>query len=189
MDANLDTTSAPSFIAQPTIFCQRPRATLARRVSDAEVVTLCVAQSIMGIPSDRRFLAAAAKRLAHLFPELPAQAAYFKRRRCLADTVEWLMGVFASQSPGYCDELLLIDSTPVECARSRETVKRSETWRCWSRSATAPPTRATSGAFVCMRSSPPMALPEYLRWPRPSAMNARWGSSCWRAVSASAARS
>ncbi len=35
------------------------------------------------------------------------------------------MGMFASQSPGFEDELLLIDSTPVECARSRETVKRS----------------------------------------------------------------
>ena len=35
------------------------------------------------------------------------------------------MGMFASQSPGFHDDLLLIDSTPVECARSRETVKRS----------------------------------------------------------------
>jgi hypothetical protein len=35
------------------------------------------------------------------------------------------MGVFAAQSPGYTDDLLLIDSTPVECARSRETVTRS----------------------------------------------------------------
>jgi len=35
------------------------------------------------------------------------------------------MGMFASQSPGFYDDLLLIDSTPVECARSRETVKRS----------------------------------------------------------------
>ena len=34
-------------------------------------------------------------------------------------------GVFASQSPGFYDDLLLVDSTPVECARSRETVKRS----------------------------------------------------------------
>jgi hypothetical protein len=35
------------------------------------------------------------------------------------------MGMFASQSPGFYDDLLLIDSTPVECARSRETVRRS----------------------------------------------------------------
>jgi hypothetical protein len=52
-----------------------------RRVTDAEVVTLCVAQAIMGIPSDRRFLAVAAKRLGHLFPDLPQQSGYFKRTR------------------------------------------------------------------------------------------------------------
>ena len=54
----------------------------------------------MGIPSDRRFLAVAGKRLRHLFPQLPQQSGYFKRRRRLAETLEWLMGVFASQSPG-----------------------------------------------------------------------------------------
>jgi transposase len=97
----------------------------ARRITDAEVVTLCVAQAIMGIPSDRRFLAVARKRLAHLFPELPKQPGYFKRRRRLAEAIEWLMGIFASQSPGFADDLLLIDSTPVECGRSRETAKRS----------------------------------------------------------------
>jgi hypothetical protein len=57
---------------------------------------------------------------------LPGQPGYFKRRRRLADTIEWLVGIFASQSPGFEDDLLLIDSTPVECARSRETAKRSQ---------------------------------------------------------------
>ncbi|MFN8204432.1 MAG: hypothetical protein U0S48_17885 [Solirubrobacteraceae bacterium] len=42
-----------------------------RIVADAEVVTLCVAQAMMGIPSDPRFLAAARTRLGHLFPQLP----------------------------------------------------------------------------------------------------------------------
>jgi hypothetical protein len=70
----------------------------AQRVTDAEVVTLCVAQAIMGIPCDRRFLAVAAKRLGHLFPRLPQQPGYFKRRRRLAATLEWLMGVFANHS-------------------------------------------------------------------------------------------
>ena len=44
----------------------------ARRIlTDAEVVTLCVAQAIMGITSDARFLKGARKQLAHLFPLLP----------------------------------------------------------------------------------------------------------------------
>jgi len=95
-----------------------------RIVTDAEVVTLCVAQAIMGIPSDPRFLATARKRLVHLFPALPDRAGFYKRREALSDTIEALIGEFAKHSPGSCDGLLLVDSTPVECARSRETVKR-----------------------------------------------------------------
>jgi hypothetical protein len=56
---------------------------------------------------------------------LPEQAGYFKRRRALADVLAWLLPIFAGKSPGFYDDLLLIDSTPVECARSRETVHRS----------------------------------------------------------------
>jgi hypothetical protein len=96
-----------------------------RSVTDAEVVTLCVAQAIMGIPSDRRFLAVAGKRLAHLFPRLPKQPGFHKRRRRLSETIEALIAECARMSPGFYDDLLLVDSTPVECARSRETVKRS----------------------------------------------------------------
>jgi hypothetical protein len=125
MDADLDTLCTVVYCTADDLLPERA-GNARRRVTDAEVVTLCVAQAIMGIPSDRRFLAVARKRLAHLFPNLPEQPGYFKRRRKLADTLEWLMGIFASQSPGFDDDLLLIDSTPVECARSRETVKRSQ---------------------------------------------------------------
>jgi hypothetical protein len=124
MDADLDLLLTTVFVTADDLLPERQN-NAARSVTDAEVVTLCVAQAIMGIPSDRRFLAVAAKRLGHLFPRLPKQPGYFKRRRRLAETLEWLMGIFASQSPGFDDDLLLIDSTPVECARSRETVRRS----------------------------------------------------------------
>ena len=125
MDADLDLLLTAVYVTADDLLPERP-GNARRSVTDAEVVTLCVAQAIMGIPSDRRFLAVASKHLRHLFPSIPGQAGYFKRRRRLADTLEWLMGVFASQSPGIEDDLLLIDSTPVECARSRETVKRSQ---------------------------------------------------------------
>ena len=124
MDADLDTLCIAVYCTADDLLPEPP-GNARRIVTDAEVVTLCVAQAIMGIPSDRRFLKVARKRLAHLFPQLPAQPGYFKRRRRLADTIEWLIGVFASHSPGYEDDLLLIDSTPIDCARSRETVKRS----------------------------------------------------------------
>jgi hypothetical protein len=124
MDADLDLLLTAVYVTADDLLPERP-GNARRSVTDAEVVTLCVAQAIMGIPSDRRFLAVAGKRLCHLFPKIPGQAGYFKRRRALVDTLEWLMEVFASQSPGFYDDLLLVDSTPVECARSRETVKRS----------------------------------------------------------------
>jgi hypothetical protein len=124
MDADLDTLCTAVYCTADDLLPERP-GNARRLLTDAELVTLCVAQAIMGIPSDRRFLKVARKRLCHLFPQIPSQSAYFKRRRRLADTIEWLLGVFASHSPGFTDDLLLIDSTPVECARSRETVKRS----------------------------------------------------------------
>jgi DDE family transposase len=124
MDADLDLLLIAVYVTADDLLPAKPK-NARRSVTDAEVVTLCVAQAIMGIPSDRRFLRVARKHLRHLFPTIPGQAGYFKRRRGLVETLEWLMNVFASQSPGFYDDLLLVDSTPVECARSRETVKRS----------------------------------------------------------------
>ncbi len=125
MRADLDTLCVVVYCTADDLLPERvvnPR----RQVSDAEVVTLCVAQVLMGIPSDRRFLAVAQRRLSHLFPRLPGQSGLHKRRRRLASTIEWLVGVFASQSPGFEDDLLLLDSTPVECGRSVETTRRSQ---------------------------------------------------------------
>lgn len=84
-------------------------------------MTLCVARVLMGIPSDRRFLRAARRQLGHLFPLLPTQDVLHRRRARLAETIEWLVGCFAAQNPGARDDLLLLDSTPVECGRSVET--------------------------------------------------------------------
>lgn len=97
-----------------------------RKLTDAEIVTLCVAQVLMGITSDRRFLRAARRQLRHLFPLLPSQDALHKRRQRLTETIEWLIGVFAEDCPGSSEQLLLLDSTPVECGRSVETTRRSE---------------------------------------------------------------
>ncbi len=97
-----------------------------RSVTDAEVVTLAVAQEIMGIDHDAQFLAVAATRLRHLFPKLPKQPGYWKRRQRCAEAIEWLINVFATDSPGYRDNVVLLDSTPVECGRSLETARRSQ---------------------------------------------------------------
>ncbi len=124
MHADLDTLCTVVYCTADDLLPEKP-GNARRRVTDAEVATLCVAQAIMGIPSDRRFLAVARKHLRDLFPELPQQPGFHKRRARLAETIEWLIGVFAAESPGFHDEVLLIDSTPLECARSVETTRRS----------------------------------------------------------------
>lgn len=124
MHADLDTLCTAVYCTADDLLPEQP-GNARRRVTDAEVATLCVAQAIMGIPSDRRFLAVARKRLGDLFPELPKQPGFHKRRARLAEAIEWLIGVFAAESPGFHDDVLLIDSTPVECSRSLETTRRS----------------------------------------------------------------
>jgi Transposase DDE domain len=123
MDADLDLLLTAVYWMADDFLPARQR-NVKRRVSDAEIVTLCVAQAIMGIPSDPRFVAVAGKRLRHLFPTIPTRDALHKRRLRLSGQIEALIAHFARQSPGFFDDLLLVDSTPVECARSRETVKR-----------------------------------------------------------------
>jgi hypothetical protein len=88
MDADLDLLLTAVFVTADDLLPERAK-NARRSVTDAEVVTLCVAQAI------------ARTRLCHLFPSIPGQAGYHKRRRRLTDTLEWLMEVFASQSPGF----------------------------------------------------------------------------------------
>ncbi|MBA3472319.1 MAG: hypothetical protein H0T57_03675 [Rubrobacter sp.] len=91
MDADLDLLLTAVYCTVDDLLPERP-GNARRRVTDAEVVTLCMAQAIMGIPSDRRFITVAAKRLGHLFPDLPKQSGYFKRRRRLGvNTVWWTL--------------------------------------------------------------------------------------------------
>src|SRR5260370_35086795 len=125
MDADLDLLCISVYCTADDLLPSRPR-NGRRKLTDAQIVTLCVAQVLMGIPSDRRFLRAARRQLGHLFPQLPSQDALHKRRARLAETIEWLIGVFAPHSPGAGDDLLLLDSTPVEYCRSLDTVRPSQ---------------------------------------------------------------
>src|SRR5690349_761943 len=106
MHADLDLLCITVYCTADDLLPRRP-GNGRRKLSDAEIVTLCVAQVLMGIPSDRRFLRAARRQLGHLFPLLPSQDGFHKRRARLAETIEWLVGVFAAHSPGYQDSLLL----------------------------------------------------------------------------------
>lgn len=96
------------------------------KLTDAELITLAVAQMFLAIPNDRQFLALARVRLGHLFPQLIDQSGYNRRLRALAPVIGRCINYLAYISPSFCDRIRLLDSTPVPCGQSRETVKRSE---------------------------------------------------------------
>jgi hypothetical protein len=93
------------------------------------------------------------------------------------------MAHFAGESPGACDDLLLIDSTPVERGRSRETAKRSALAEvaCYGYCA------SHSRRFWGMRLHAlcaPGGTPRALELAHPLATSARSRSSCSNAPSA-----
>jgi len=96
------------------------------KLTDAELISLAVAQVLLGMPNDRQFLALARWRLAHLFPTLIDQSGYNRRLRALAPEIGRCITYLAYVSPSFCDRLRLLDSTPLPCGQSRETARRSE---------------------------------------------------------------
>lgn len=83
-------------------------------------------QALLGYTSETRWLRYARKNLLGMFPDLPQQSGYNKRLRKLASTMTWLISALGAQTSIADDDVWVVDSTPVECARSRETVHRSE---------------------------------------------------------------
>jgi len=133
VDADLDTLATALYVftddllsAHPERLPLRPKVGIAAKISDAELLTLCVLQALLGYPSERRWLRYARAHLLGMFPTLPGQSGYNKRLRKLADTMTWLSGVLAAETSIGTDDVWLVDSTPVECGRSRETAKRSD---------------------------------------------------------------
>ena len=161
MDADLDTLCTVVYCTADDLLPEARRNARRRRQRRRAGHPL-VAQAIMGIPSDRRFLAVARKRLVHLFPRLPSQPAYWKRRRRLADAIEWLMAHFAEQSPGCARRPAALSTRPrCDCAAAarRPSARRSARPPA---TATAPPIRAGSGAFVCTLLAAPDGTPRAL---------------------------
>lgn len=122
MDADLDTLLK----SHPERLPYRSEIGIAPQISDAEILTLAVMQTLLGHTSEARWLRLATKHLRHLFPYLPQQPGYNKRLRKLAATLNWLIGMLSRDTSVWTDDLWVVDSTPVECARSRETVRRSD---------------------------------------------------------------
>ncbi len=126
MHADLDSLLTGLYVLVDDLLPARRGAGRRPRITDAELITLAVAQILLQCHSERRFLRLARQRLGHLFPYIPKQSGYNKRLRKLAPQICEAISHLARISPSFCDRLRLLDSTPVPCGASRETAKRSE---------------------------------------------------------------
>ena len=133
MDADLDTLATALYVKiddavklDPSLARQRPPVGICPKLSDAELLTLCVLQALGGFVSEARFIRYARVHLRHLFPYLPCQPGYNKRLRAAAGQLKVLIRILACDTDSFFDDVWVIDSTPVECGRSRPTAKRSK---------------------------------------------------------------
>ena len=126
MPADLDSLLTALYVLADDLLPARRGAGRRPKITDAELIALSVAQILLQCHSERRFLRLARQRLGHLFPYIPKQPGYNKRLRRLAPQICLLINHLARSSPSFSDRLRLLDSTPVPCGTSRETVKRSE---------------------------------------------------------------
>jgi hypothetical protein len=78
---------------------------------------------MMGVDHAAAVPALAGRRLGHLFAKPRQQPGGWKRRQRCSDTIERLISGLAADSPGYHDQVVLLDFTPVG---SVETARRSQ---------------------------------------------------------------
>jgi hypothetical protein len=110
----------------PQLAPYRPENGIDPKLSDAELVTLAVMQALCGFTSEARWLRHARAHLRHLFPYLPQQPGYNKRLRAAASLIRHCIRALAASTAIWTDDVWVVDSTPVECGRSRETARRSD---------------------------------------------------------------
>jgi hypothetical protein len=95
-------------------------------LNDVELLCLLVAQHLLGIASDRKWIRYARTHLIGMFPHLPGQSGWGKRVRQSTGLLSAVITELARDTPSWNEMTRLIDATPVPCGKSRETVKRSD---------------------------------------------------------------
>jgi hypothetical protein len=107
-----------------------PRTGRGRRpdLSDSELITLAVAQVLLGFHSERRWIRHLGSSPAWpaMFPYLPNQPGYHKRLKNARPLLCKAILALAAWCPSWFDDMWMTDATAVPCGTSRETVKRSD---------------------------------------------------------------
>jgi hypothetical protein len=182
VDADLDTLATALYVkiddllkGAPHLAPWRPAVGITPKLTDAELVTLAVLQALLGFCSEARWLRYAHAHLGHLFPYLPQQPGYHKRRRAAADLIQQVIRMLATDTTWWTDDVWVADSTPVEGGRSRETTKRSALagWAAYGYCASH--SRYFWGCGGTW-SAPCTASRSASRWPAPRPTSAK---CCW----------
>ena len=126
MTTDLNTLLTGLYVKIDEYLERRPRPGRPPKLSDAELLTLAVAQVLLGVRSDARWLRFVPRALPGAFPYLPGQSGYNKRLRGAVPLIKRLIRVLAADTDLWTDPVWITDSTPVECARSRPAAKRSD---------------------------------------------------------------
>ncbi|MFJ9146992.1 hypothetical protein ACIRP7_02730 [Streptomyces sp. NPDC102270] len=96
------------------------------QLTDSELVCLAVAQALLGFTSESRWLRFVDSRLGGMFPYVPRQPGWNKRLRAALPLVKKAIRLLPVDTDFWFDNHWIVDSTPVECGRSRPAVKRSD---------------------------------------------------------------
>src|SRR5579875_1663439 len=110
----------------PDLRPARPQTSAPLTLSDAGLLALAVMSALMGFTSERRWLRYANEHLTGMFPALISQSGYNKRIRKAFWLFIRVIRMLAMDTTLWSDDVWVADSTPVECGRSRETVRRSD---------------------------------------------------------------
>jgi hypothetical protein len=97
-------------------------------LSDSELLCLAVAQMLLGLHSERRWVGHAQRNpdLRRMFPYMPQQPGYHKRLKASRGLLCNMIRVLAGVCPSWSEDMWITDATPVPCGTSRETVTRSD---------------------------------------------------------------
>ena len=110
----------------PDLAQARPATGTALTLSDAELLAMAVMSALLGFTSERRWLRYVNKNLAGMFPRRIGQSGYNKRMRKAFFLFIRVIRMLAMDTGLWSDDVWVVDSTPVECGRSRETATRSD---------------------------------------------------------------
>lgn len=95
-------------------------------LSDSELVCLAVAQALLQVHNEARWLRFVGQRLGALFPYRPKRPGYNKRLRAALPLFKRVIRMLARDTDFWLGTVWITDSTPVPCGMSRPTVKWSD---------------------------------------------------------------